>query len=139
MDLTKLNDKQKEAVLNTDGPLLVLAGPGSGKTRVLTWKIAYLIKKGYAIPNEILAITFTNKAAKEMKERIYQLVGKDMYSIQISTFHSFGLTILKENYKLLGLESSFTILDESDSISVVKKIIKEMGLDEKQYNPKEIK
>lgn len=139
MDLTKLNDKQKEAVLHTNGPLLILAGPGSGKTRVLTYKIAYLIKKGYALPNEILAITFTNKAAKEMKERVYSLVGNDAYSIQLSTFHSFGLRILKENYKEVGLSSTFTILDETDSISVIKNILKEMNLDEKQYNPKNIK
>ena len=139
MDLTKLNEKQREAVLYTDGPLLILAGPGSGKTRVLTWKIAYLIKKGYALPTEVLAITFTNKAAKEMKERIYSLIGNDMYSIQISTFHSFGLRILKENHELVDLESTFTILDESDSISVIKKILKDMNLDEKHYNPKNIK
>lgn len=139
MDLSKLNEKQKESVLCVKGPLLILAGPGSGKTRVLTLKIAYLIKEGYASPSEILAITFTNKASKEMKERVYSLVGNDVYSIQISTFHSFGLRILKENYKEVGLEKSFTILDEADSISVIKHILKDMNLDIKQYNPKNIK
>ncbi len=137
MDFNKLNDKQKEAVLSVDGPLLILAGPGSGKTRVLTYKISYLIENGYAKPWEILAITFTNKAAKEMKDRVYNLIKES--DIQISTFHSFGLRILKENYKLLNMDRNFTILDESDSISIIEKILKEMNLDTKQYNPKNIK
>ncbi len=137
MDFNKLNEKQKEAVLYVNGPLLILAGPGSGKTRVLTYKIAYLIEEGYAKPEDILAITFTNKAAKEMKERVYSLIGQR--DIQISTFHSFGLRIIKENYKYLNMDRNFTILDESDSISMIEKIIKEMNLDTKQYNPKIIK
>lgn len=137
MDFNKLNEKQKEAVLYVNGPLLILAGPGSGKTRVLTYKISYLIEEGYAKPEDILAITFTNKAAKEMKERVYSLIGQR--DIQISTFHSFGLRIIKENYKYLNMDRNFTILDESDSISMIEKIIKEMNLDTKQYNPKIIK
>ena len=92
-----LNDRQKEAVVNTDGPMLILAGAGSGKTKVLTTKVAYLIEEKNIDPNNILAITFTNKAAKEMKERIFKLEGNSAFYIQISTFHSFGLKILKEN------------------------------------------
>ena len=124
MNLETLNDIQKEAVVTTDGPILILAGPGSGKTRVITYKIAYLLEKKKAHPWEILAITFTNKAAKEMKNRLSVLIDSDIKSMQISTFHSFGLRIIKENYDFFGLKSSFTILDENDSISVIKKILK---------------
>ena len=99
MNLDYLNDRQRKAVLEKDGPLLILAGAGSGKTSVLTTKIAYLIKEKGVNPKNIVAITFTNKAAKEMKERIIKLVGRDGYDIQISTFHSFGLRIIKENYE----------------------------------------
>ena len=95
MDLDRLNDRQKEAVENLDGPMLVLAGAGSGKTRVLTTKVAYLLENKDISPANILAITFTNKAAKEMKERIYNLIGRQAFLIQISTFHSFGLKLLK--------------------------------------------
>ena len=139
MNLETLNDIQKEAVVTTDGPILILAGPGSGKTRVITYKIAYLLEKKKAHPWEILAITFTNKAAKEMKNRLSVLIDSDIKSMQISTFHSFGLRIIKENYDFFGLKSSFTILDENDSISVIKKILKDMNLDEKIYNPRSIK
>ena len=139
MNLDTLNDTQKEAVITTDGPILILAGPGSGKTRVITHKIAYLLENNLASQWEILAITFTNKAAKEMKVRLEKLIDSDIRSMQISTFHSFGLRIIKENYEFFGLNSSFTILDEQDSISVIKKIIKEMNLDDKQYNPRTIK
>lgn len=139
MDLETLNDIQKEAVVTTDGPILILAGPGSGKTRVITYKIAYILEKMKAHPWEILAITFTNKAAKEMKNRLSLLIKEDIKSMQISTFHSFGLRIIKENYDFFGLKSSFTILDENDSISVIKKILKDMNLDEKIYNPRSIK
>ena len=138
MNLEGLNEVQKEAVIKTDGPLLILAGAGSGKTKVLTTKVAYLIEKGVA-PTNILAITFTNKAAKEMKERIYKLVGSDAYNIQISTFHSFGLKIVKENYNLLGYEKNFTILDSDDTLSVIKKIMKQMNIDIKQLNPRYVK
>ena len=137
--LEKLNKNQKEAVLYNDGPLLVLAGAGSGKTRVLTTKIAYLIKEIGISPRNILAITFTNKAAKEMKERVSSLVGDVSKYIQISTFHSFGLRILRENYNYLGYDSNFTILDSDDSLTVIKKILKEKNLDPKVYNPKAIR
>ena len=139
MNLDSLNEKQKEAVINTKGPMLILAGAGSGKTRVLTTKVAYLIENENVSPDNILAITFTNKAAKEMKERIYSFVGGYAFKIQISTFHSFGLKIIKENCKLLGYESNFTILDSDDSLSIIKKIMKDSNIDSNKFNPKAIK
>ena len=137
--IDSLNDRQKEAVVNTDGPMLILAGAGSGKTKVLTTKVAYLIEEKNIDPSNILAITFTNKAAKEMKERIFKLEGNSAFYIQISTFHSFGLKILKENCELLGYEKNFTILDSDDSLSIIKKIMKELNIDANKYNPKAIK
>ena len=137
--LDNLNDKQLEAVKITEGPLLVLAGAGSGKTKVLTTRIAYLIKEKNVDPYNILAITFTNKAAKEMKERIINLIGSVGYSMQISTFHSFGLSIIKDNYELLGYKPNFTILDSDDTLTLIKKILKDMNIDPKIYNPKAIK
>lgn len=137
--IDSLNDRQKEAVVNTDGPMLILAGAGSGKTKVLTTKVAYLIEEKNIDPNNILAITFTNKAAKEMKERIFKLEGNSAFYIQISTFHSFGLKILKENCELLGYEKNFTILDSDDSLSIIKKVMKELNIDANKYNPKAIK
>lgn len=138
MDLTRLNDKQREAVLHMDGPCLVLAGAGSGKTSVLTNRIANLIENGVE-PSNILSITFTNKAAKEMKERVYNLIGKIAYDIQISTFHSFGLKILKKHYDLLGYDKNFVILDSDDTLAVIKKLIKESNLDPKEYSAKYVR
>lgn len=138
MDLTRLNDKQREAVLHMDGPCLVLAGAGSGKTSVLTNRIANLIENGVE-PSNILSITFTNKAAKEMKERVYNLIGKIAYDIQISTFHSFGLKILKKHYDLLGYDKNFVILDSDDTLTVIKKLIKESNLDPKEYSAKYVR
>ena len=137
--LEGLNEKQKEAVVTTEGPVLVLAGAGSGKTKVLTTRIAYLIQEKNISPFHILAITFTNKAAKEMKERVVKILGSIGQDMQISTFHSFGLYILRKNYELLGYHSNFTILDSDDSLTVIKKILKEMNLDPKFYNPKAIR
>lgn len=139
MDLKTLNDKQQEAVELTDGPILILAGAGSGKTRVLTTKVAYLVLEKEINPYNILAITFTNKAAKEMKERTVKMLGKDAYGIQISTFHSLGLLILRENYEKLGYDKNLTILDSDDTLTVIKKILKEKNLDPKAYNPRAIK
>ena len=138
MDLNGLNKEQKEAVTHINGPMLVLAGAGSGKTRVLTNRIAYLIENGVSVEN-ILAITFTNKAAKEMKERVFKLIGASASSIQISTFHSLGLRILKENYSKLGYKSNFVILDSDDTLTVVKKLMKEMNLNPKFYNARDIR
>lgn len=138
MDLSGLNKEQLEAVKHVNGPMLVLAGAGSGKTKVLTSRIAYLIENGVSV-NNILAITFTNKAAKEMKEREIKLIGNDAKSIQISTFHSLGLRILKENYARLGYKSNFVILDSDDTLTVVKKIMKDLNLNPKFYNARDIR
>lgn len=138
MNLDNLNKQQKEAVTHIDGPMLVLAGAGSGKTKVLTSRIAYLIENGVN-PRNILAITFTNKAAKEMKDRVVNLIGSSANYIQISTFHSLGLKMIKENYSILGYDKNFTILDSDDTLTVVKKIIKEMNLNPQFYNAKAIR
>ncbi|MFI3307881.1 MAG: UvrD-helicase domain-containing protein [Mycoplasmatota bacterium] len=139
MDLQTLNNKQLEAVKHVDGPLLVLAGAGSGKTRVLTTRIAYLISEIGISPKNILAITFTNKAAKEMRTRVFSLLNNLTNQIQISTFHSLGLLIIKENYQYLDKKANFTIIDSDDSLSTIKKILKEFNLDPKIYNPKAIR
>ena len=139
IDINGLNDKQREAVLYNDGPLLIIAGAGAGKTKTLTTKIAYLIEELNVSPYNILAITFTNKAAKEMKDRIDNLIGTVAKKIQVSTFHSFGLKLLRENCEALGYDSNFVIMDSDDSLSVIKKIIKDMNLDPKIYNPRAIR
>ncbi|MCI8548356.1 MAG: UvrD-helicase domain-containing protein [Bacilli bacterium] len=139
MNIENLNKQQKEAVLYNEGPLLVLAGAGSGKTKVLTTKIAYLIEELEIAPYNILAITFTNKAAKEMKDRVFSLVGELAKYIQISTFHSFGLRLLRENCAVLGYDNNFVIMDSDDSLSVIKKILKENNYDPKMYNPRAIR
>ncbi|MCF0236574.1 MAG: UvrD-helicase domain-containing protein, partial [Bacteroidaceae bacterium] len=132
----QLNASQWEAVRNCDRPLLVIAGAGSGKTRVLTFKVAYLIDRGYK-PWEILALTFTNKAAREMNERIGKMVGsyKGLWS---GTFHSIFARILRAEADAIGMKSDFTIYDSADSRSLIKSIIKEMGLDDKLYKPSAI-
>ena len=137
--LEELNDKQKEAVLYNDGPLLIIAGAGAGKTKTLTTKIAYLIDHEKVSPYNILAITFTNKAAKEMKDRLFSLIGDVTKKIQVSTFHSFGLRLIRENYNYLGYDKNFNIMDSDDSLTIVKKILKEENLDSKIYNPKAIR
>ena len=139
MNLDYLNKEQKMAVLHEDGPLLILAGAGSGKTKVLTTKVAYLINEKKVNPKNILAITFTNKAAKEMKDRIISIVGNIGYEIQISTFHSFGLRIIRENYEKLGFNKNFTIIDSDDSLTLIKKIMKDLNIDAVKFNPKFIK
>ena len=135
--LDNLNNEQKEAVLHKDGPLLILAGAGSGKTRVLTTRIAYLIQEYNINPYNILAITFTNKAAKEMKDRIETIIGKT--SLIASTFHSYGVRILRENYNRLGYSSNFNIMDSEDTLTLIKKIIKDLGYDPKMFSPYMIK
>ncbi len=137
MNLENLNDVQKRAILESEGPTLVVAGAGSGKTRVLTYKIANLIENG-VLPLNILAITFTNKAAKEMKERIYEMIGSKAYDATISTFHSFGVKILRSEIDKLGYSKNFTIIDGNDQLSVIKLILKDMNVDAKKYNPRHI-
>ena len=135
MNLEALNDEQREAVTYLNGPLLVLAGAGSGKTKVLTSRIAYLIEKGIS-PYNILAITFTNKAAAEMKSRVIKMIGGEANSMQISTFHSFGLRLIRDNYRLLDLGSNFAIFDTEDSLTAVKRVLKRLDIDSNKYSPK---
>ena len=134
--LTNLNDKQREAVEHIDGPCLVIAGAGSGKTKVLTTRIANLIAQGIPSYN-ILAITFTNKAAHEMKERLEKLVSDNQAFV--GTFHSFGVRIIRENAPLLGLDRNFSILDSDDVLSIIKKILKDNGYDTKNNPPSYIR
>ena len=138
MKILQLNPNQQKAVNHIKGPMLVLAGAGSGKTKVLTNRIANLIENGVS-PYNILAITFTNKAAKEMKDRVVNLIGDSANNIQISTFHSLGVKILKENYTLLGYERNFTIIDSDDALTIIKKIMKDLNMNKEYYNPKEIR
>ena len=133
--LEGLNEAQRAAVIHTDGPIMVIAGAGSGKTRVLTYRIAHLIKKGVD-PFNILALTFTNKAAKEMKSRIGQIIGgHEAQNIWMGTFHSIFAKILRSEAHHIGYPSNFTIYDTSDTKNLLKTIIKELGLDDKTYKP----
>jgi DNA helicase-2/ATP-dependent DNA helicase PcrA len=138
MLLDGLNPTQKEAVKTTEGPLLIMAGAGSGKTRVLTHRIAYLIAEKEVAPWNILAITFTNKAAREMKERIERLLGSDAEDVWISTFHSMCVRILRRDIDRIGIHANFSILDTTDQLSVLKTILKEQNLDPKKYDPRAI-
>lgn len=134
--LAGLNDKQKEAVLHTEGPVMAIAGAGSGKTSVLTKRIAYLIFEKHVNPNNILAITFTNKAANEMKQRVRQTVGINTYDMWISTFHSMGARILRDYIERLGYKRNFQIIDDDDTHQLVKSLMKKQNIDTKLYNPK---
>ena len=136
MHIETLNSSQKEAVLNVGGPMLVFAGAGSGKTRVLTYKIAYLIQELGMLPESILAVTFTNKAAGEMKSRVHDLVDVDISGIIIGTFHSIGAMILRKEIWRLGWNANFTIYDQSDSKALIKSVIKDLNFDLKMYDPK---
>lgn len=136
--IQQLNDRQREAVQTTEGPLLIMAGAGSGKTRVLTHRIAYLIATRKAPPWAILAITFTNKAAREMQERVSKLVGAEGHDIWVSTFHSMCVRILRRDIERIGYKSAFTILDADDQLSVIRACLKELNLDPKIYEPRAI-
>lgn len=132
--LDGLNERQKEAVLCTDQHLRIIAGAGSGKTRVVTTRIAYLIDACHVYPNRILAITFTNKAAREMKNRVYQYLGEMSHGIQISTIHSFCVRLLREDIYQLGYPRNFTILDTDDQKSILKEAYKKFQIDVKSYS-----
>ena len=139
MNLEGLNSEQLNAVKHNNGPLLILAGAGSGKTKVLTMRVANLINEYNVKPSEILAITFTNKAANEMKERIHNVLGSVADNVRICTFHSFGLFILRREYEYIGYERNFTIIDSEDSLTLIKKILKELDKDANVYNPRAIR
>ncbi|SMX77359.1 DNA helicase-2 / ATP-dependent DNA helicase PcrA [Brevibacterium iodinum ATCC 49514] len=136
--LTGLNPRQREAVIHTGSPLLIVAGAGSGKTTVLTRRIAYALATGRAHPGEVLAITFTNKAAKEMAERVSSIVGPASRAMWVSTFHSSCVRILRREAKVLGMKSNFTIYDAQDAQRLVAQILKELGLDTKKYAPRAV-
>ncbi|AMK71298.1 MULTISPECIES: DNA helicase PcrA [Bacillus] len=136
--LSGLNPVQQEAVKTTDGPLLLMAGAGSGKTRVLTHRIAYLMAEKHVAPWNILAITFTNKAAREMKERVESILGPGADDIWISTFHSMCVRILRRDIDRIGINRNFSILDTGDQLSVIKGILKERNLDPKKFDPRSI-
>ena len=136
--LENLNDKQKEAVMATEGPCLIIAGAGSGKTKVLTHKIAYLMAENYVKPWNILAITFTNKAANEMKERIEKLVGDAANDIWMGTFHSICVRILRKFIDRIGFDTSFIIFDTSDQKTVVKECLKDLKIDDKLFTDKSV-
>ena len=136
--LEGLNDKQYEAVINYEGPSLVIAGAGSGKTKVLTHKIAYLIGEKGAKPWDIIAITFTNKAANEMKERIANLVGDVAKDIWMGTFHSICVRILRRFIDRIGFDSSFIIFDTTDQKTLIKNCLKDLGIDDKMFTDRSV-
>jgi DNA helicase II / ATP-dependent DNA helicase PcrA len=134
--LDKLNPEQREAVLHREGPLLILAGAGSGKTRVITFRIAYLIGDGHANPDEVLAVTFTNKASQEMRERVESLIGETASGVWLSTFHSLCARLLRREAPKIGLSRDFVIYDSSDQVAVVKQAERELGIDDKLVPPR---
>jgi len=136
--LTGMNDKQTEAVLQTEGPLLVLAGAGSGKTRVLTHRVAYLIEHNNVMPWRILAITFTNKAAKEMRERVAKLLGPDGNDVWVSTFHALCVRILRRDADKLGYNRAFTIADTGEQRTLIKRVLHDQNLDVKKFDPRSV-
>ncbi|GIO22814.1 DNA helicase PcrA [Oceanobacillus sp. J11TS1] len=134
--INTLNPEQQKAVRHTEGPLLIMAGAGSGKTRVLTHRIAYLMGEKEVSPRNILAITFTNKAAREMKERVSKLVGSQGANMWVSTFHSMCVRILRRDIDRIGYTSNFSILDSGDQLSVVKQVLKNLNIDPKKFDPR---
>ncbi len=136
--LSSLNPPQRHAVETTEGPVLILAGAGTGKTRVLTTRLAHILKTGLAYPGEVLAVTFTNKAAQEMKNRITHLLGRSSDGMWLGTFHSLCVRILRKYAESIGLQSNFTILDTDDQLRLIKQILKAENIDEKQHLPKMI-
>lgn len=138
LDLGSLNSRQREAVVHEGGPLVVFAGAGSGKTRVITYRVAHLISVGDVAPWRILAVTFTNKAAGEMRERLLGLLGDQGASVHVGTFHSTCARFLRRNGESLGISKDFTIYDDQDQLALVKRVLRDLGLDDKRYQPKAI-
>lgn len=136
--LDELNPEQKEAVLKTEGPLLVLAGAGTGKTKVLTTRLAYILDNNNVRPWNCLVVTFTNKAANEMKERVRSFIGESVNNVWLGTFHSICVKILRKYPELVGLKPNFTILGEDDQKRVIKKILQDNNIDDKQYSPQDV-
>lgn len=136
--LSSLNPEQREAVLHTEGPLLILAGAGSGKTRVIAYRIAYLIGNGLARPFEVLAVTFTNKAAEEMRERVTKLIGAEAKDVWVSTFHSLCARLLRREAPAIGLSRDFVIYDSSDQQSAVKQVMRDLQIDDKIIQPRQV-
>jgi DNA helicase-2/ATP-dependent DNA helicase PcrA len=134
--LTGMNELQRQAVLHYEGPALILAGAGSGKTRVITHRIAWLIREHGVSPENILAVTFTNKAASEMKERLSKLLGRNVQGLWVTTFHSMGARILRKHYAQIGLEENFSIYGPPEQTAAMKNVLAFLNLDKKQYNPK---
>src|ERR687892_1933235 len=134
--LNTLNPEQREAVLQINGPLLILAGAGSGKTRVITSRAAYLVGDGHAEAHEVLAVTFTNKAAEEMRTRVETLLGADCSRMWVSTFHALCARLLRREAPAIGLSRDFVIYDSSDQNAVVKQALKELGIDDKDLAPR---
>src|ERR1043165_3127618 len=133
--LESLNEPQRAGVLNTEGPCMLIAGAGSGKTRVLTYRIAHLIQSKGVDAFSIMALTFTNKAAREMRDRIEKVVGHDARNLWMGTFHSVFARILRAEAHHIGYSHNFTIYDTDDSKTLIKNIVKEMGLDDAVYKP----
>src|SRR5512136_2851260 len=134
--LDNLNDEQREAVLQTSGPLLILAGAGSGKTRVIAYRVAYLVGAGHADPREILAVTFTNKAADEMRTRVETLAGPAASGAWISTFHSMCARLLRREAPAIGLSRDFVIYDASDQLTAMKRVLRDMRIDDGVLQPR---
>ena len=134
--MSGLNREQNEAVVHTAGPLLVLAGPGSGKTRVLVNRIAHMVGPQGIFPSQILAVTFTNKAAQEMKKRVEQLIGVHARELSMGTFHSISLNILRKHALELGFPERFVVYDDSDQLALIKECANKLELDDKKFPPR---
>src|SRR5438309_7093992 len=134
--LDSLKPEPRNAVLHTKGPLLILAGAGSGKTRVITSRIAYLVGDGHAKPHEVLAVTFTNKAAEEMRSRVESLLGSDVTGMWVSTFHALCARLLRREAPAIGLSRDFVIYDSSDQLSVVKQALKALQIEDSFVQPR---
>ena len=135
LDLSSLNPRQREAVLHEGGPLVVFAGAGSGKTRVITFRVAQLIYAQGAAPWRILAVTFTNKAAGEMRERLLGLLGERGSAVQVGTFHATCARLLRRHGERVGLPKDFTIYDDQDQLALIKRVLRDLGLDDGCMSP----